>query len=142
MPITPPENSVTGQIWSWTKIDCGPSIGLVRRPLFNDKYLTTGTTYTVQPFDWRLLVNLSVAAAFEILLPDVSVWMRQPWGLFPLQVKDVGQTAGTQPITVTPFGSQRIDGLNPATTPLQLNVAGASLTVEPRSDLAGWNLLP
>lgn len=142
MPITPPENSVGGQIWAWTKIDCGPSIGLVRRPLFNDKYLTSGSSYSVQPFDWRLLVNLSVAATFEILLPDVSVWMKQPYGLFPIQVKDVGQTAGTQPITVTPFGTQRIDGLDPATTPVQLNVNGASLTVEPRSDLSGWNLLP
>lgn len=145
MPITPPENSVGGQIWSWMRIDAGPSIGWVRRPMWNDKYLTTGTSYNIQPFDWRLLVNRA-ATPFEILLPDVTLWMRQPYGLFPIQVKDIGNTLGTDisatPITVTPFSGQTIDGLIAATDPVQIVTGGGSLTVEPKSDLSGWNLLP
>lgn len=145
MPITPPENSVGGQIWSWMRIDCGPSIGLIRRPMWNDKYLITGSVYSVQPFDWRLLINRPVTA-FEILLPTVLVWMRQPYGLFPIQVKDVGNTVGSDisatPITVTPAGTDTIDGLVPGTNPVQIVTGGGSLTVEPKSDLSGWNLLP
>src|SRR5438128_1880636 len=109
MPIIPPENSVGGQIWSWTQIDAGPSIGWVRRPLYNDKYITTGTTYNVQPFDWRLLIDRA-ATPFEILLPNVALWMRQPYGLFPIQIKDIGNAAlvdiSSTPITVSPFAGQ------------------------------------
>lgn len=145
MPITPPENSVGGQIWSWMRIDCGPSIGLVRRPMWNDKYLTTGATYNVQPFDWRLLVNRA-SITFEIFLPDVITWMRQPYGLFPIQVKDIGNTTGADisatPIIVTPVSGQPIDGLVAASNPVQILTGGGSLTVEPKSDLSGWNLLP
>lgn len=145
MSITPPENTVTGQIWSWIRIDCGPTIGWVRRPMFNDKYIITGVTYTVQPFDWRLLINRP-ATAIEILLPDVALWMRQSYGLFPIQVKDIGNASLTDisatPITVTPFAGQTIDGLVAATNPVQISSGGGSLTVEPKSDLSGWNLLP
>lgn len=141
MPITPPENSVGGQIWSWIKIDAGPSIGLVRRPLFNDKYLSTGSTYTIQPFDWRLLIDRA-ATSFGISLLSVATWMRQPYGLFPIQVKDIGNSAGTDisatPITITPNGAETIDGL----ASVQIVTGGGSLTLEPKSDLSGWNLLP
>lgn len=145
MPITPPENSVGGQIWSWMRIDAGPSLGWVRRPLFNDKYLTTGSSYSIQPFDWRLLINRA-ATSFEILLPSVVTWMRQPYGLFPIQIKDIGNTVGADisatPITVTPNGSETIDGLVAASNPVQIITGGGNLTVEPKSDLSGWNLLP
>lgn len=141
MPITPPENSVGGQIWAWMKIDAGPSIGLVRRPMFNDKYLSTGSTYTVQPFDWRLLINRA-ATSFTITLPSVRTWMLQPYGLFPIQVKDIGNANGADisatPITITPDGSDLIDDL----ASVSIQVGGGSLTLEPRSDFTGWNLLP
>lgn len=145
MPIIPPNNSVGGQIWSWMNIDAGPSIGWVRRPLFNDKYITTGTTYSIQPFDWRLLISRA-ATSFEVFLPSVVTWMRQPYGLFPLQVKDVGNPTGADltatPITVSPNGTDTIDGLDPGTYPVQILTGGGSLTLEPKSDLSGWNLLP
>lgn len=143
MPITPPSNSVGGQIWAWMNIDAGPSIGWVRRPMWNDKYLVLADgPYNVKPFDWRLLVNLTTPASFEIHLMDVVLWMRQPYGLFPIQVKDVGNTAGTQPITIFPFTGQRIDNLDPVVDYVQIISDGGSLTVEPKSDLSGWNLLP
>ncbi len=141
MPITPPQNSVGGQIWSWMNIDAGPSIGWVRRPLFNDKYLTAANTpYTVQPFDWRLLINLTVAAPFQIYLPPIATWMRQPYGLFPINVKDVGNTVNdtTGIVTVSTTDGANIDGL----TSVQLITTGGSMSFEPRSDLSGWNLLP
>lgn len=145
MPIIPPDNSISGQIWSWMRIDCGPTIGWVRRPMWNDKYITTGSTYTVQPFDWRLLINRP-ATAINILLPNVITWMRSSYGLFPIQIKDIGNAALTDisatPITITAVVPQTIDGLDPDVDPVQITSGQGSLTVEPKSDLSGWNLLP
>lgn len=139
MPITPPDYAVVGQIWSWITIDCGPSIGLVRRPLFNDKYLESGTTYTLQPFDWRLLVKLGAPATFTITLLPVLTWLRQPWGQFPVQIKDAGLTAAVAtPIVVARGGSDTIDGL----TQISIVSPGGSLSVAPKTDLTGWELRP
>lgn len=138
-PITPPENTVGGQIWSWTKIDCGPTFGLIRRPLFNDKYLDSGTTYTLQPYDCRLLIKLGAPATFTITLLPVLTWLRQPWGLFPVQIKDVGLTAAVgTPIVVVRGGADTIDGL----TQVSIISAGGSLSVSPKTDLTGWELRP
>lgn len=142
MPITPPENAVGGQIWSWGMIDCGPSIGLVRRPLFNDKYITTGSGYVLQPFDQRLILKLTAPGTFIFTLRSVVEWLRQPWGQFPVNFKDGGNFASTFPITIVPFAGETIDGLDPNTNPVQIISDGGSLTVAPKSDLSGWTLAP
>lgn len=133
---TPTENSVVGQIWGWMKVDCGPTIGWVRRPMFNERFIISGVTYSVQPFDFQLLI--AVNADFNVLLPSVTTWMRQPWGMFPIFVKDNGPFAGTHPITVTPEGADTIDGL----ASVQIVSDGGSLSVRPKSDLTGWDLTP
>jgi hypothetical protein len=135
---TPPENSVTSQIWGWMKVDCGPTIGWVNRPMFNDTIITSGTTYTVQPFDFQILV--SVNADFTVTLPDVTTWKRQPYGLFPLFVKDVGGFATVHNITVTPAGSDTIDGLSG--TSVAIASAYGSLSVRPRFGSTDWVLAP
>jgi hypothetical protein len=138
MPIIPPNNAVGGQIWSWGFIDCGPSIGLVRRPLFNDKYITSGSSYTIQPFDWRLILQLTVPAIFTFNLLPVTTWLRQPYGQFPLNFKDGANNAATFAITIAANGSDLIDGL----PSVQIVSDGGSLSVEPKSDLTGWILGP
>jgi hypothetical protein len=84
--------------------------------------------------------------AFIVLLPDVVTWMRQSYGLFPIQIKDIGNASLTDisstPITVTSVVPQTIDGLDPDVNPVQITSGQGSLTVEPKSDLSGWNLLP
>lgn len=138
MPV-PPENAVIGQIWSWIKIDCGPTIGFVRRPLFNDRYITFGTTDTIQPFDFRVLVKLSVPATFTITLPSVRTWLLQPWGQFPIQIKDAGLTAAlATPIIVQRTPPDTIDGLNS----ISIVSVGGSASFVPKTDLTGWELRP
>lgn len=133
---TPPENSVTSQLWGWMRVDCGPTIGWVRRPMFNDRVLETGTSYTVQPFDFQLLVYRDVP--FTIYLPKLSVWMSQPWGLFPIFVKDVGSLAEANNITIEAFAGDGIDGL-----PSVAIVANTgSLSVRPRFGGLNWTLAP
>ena len=131
---TPPENSVIGQIWGWMTVDCGPTIGLVRRPMFNDRFVTTGTTYTIQPYDFQILI--AVAAPFTVFLPSVNTWMKQPWGMFPIFVKDNGLVAATHNITVDADGSDLIDGL----PNVIIASNGGSLSLRPKSDLTGWDL--
>lgn len=133
---TPPDFTVQSQIWAWMMIDCGPTIGLVRRPMFNTNFVTTGTTYTVQPYDCQILI--AVNAAFNVLLPDVTTWLRQPYGLFPLFIKDYGNFAGTNNITVTPAGSDTIDTL--ASVAIASN--GGSLSVKPQAGSTDWTLAP
>lgn len=140
MPITPPENSVTSQIWGWMKVDCGPTIGWVHRPMFNDKYIVAGTSYDVQPFDFQLLI--AVNADFTINLPAVATWLRQPWGMFPLFIKDVGYFAGTHNITAARAGSDLIYGDLATTTSAAIVSDGGSMSLRPKSDLTGWTLTP
>lgn len=137
---TPVDNAVQGQIWGWMRIDAGPTIGLVRRPMFNDKFITSGTSYTVQPFDFQLLI--AVNADFSVNLPLVNTWMKSPYGLFPIFVKDNGGFADTHPITVVPAGSDLIDGLDPVANPTQIIAKYGSLSLRPKSDLTGWDLAP
>jgi hypothetical protein len=136
MPITPPENSITGQIWSWMRIDCGPTIGWVRRPMWNDKYISTGSTYTVQPLIGDCL-SIARRPRFKFFLPDVVCGCCSLMAS-SLSIKDIGNASLTDisstPITVSPFSGQTIDGLVAATNPVQITSGQGSLTVEPKSD--------
>ena len=86
------------EFWAQMMVDTGPTLGWSRRPLVTDRLITSGTSYTVQPWDRMLLI--SVAAPFSVNLPSVATWMLQPYGLRPLRVKDAGGFAGANPITL------------------------------------------
>lgn len=127
-----PNNTATGQIWLQGLISAGPSIGLIRRPIFNEREITDGGTTNVDPYDFLILLN--AAAAQTVQFPDVVQWMRQPWGQFPILVKDKGNNAGTYVKTVLPFGSQTIDGL----ASFSIQSDGGFGLFRPYSDLTGW----
>lgn len=127
-----PANAVAGQIWFQGLIDGGPSIGLVRRPLFNDRVVTAAGVTAIEPYDFLVLLN--AAALQTIQLPDVVLWMRQPYGQFPLLIKDRGMNASAFNKTVLPFGAQTIDGL----PNLKIISDGGFAYLRPYSDLSGW----
>lgn len=128
------ESAVVGQKWPYAKFDMGPTFGLVRRPMWPDRILTDAGDYTIQPFDFQIIVRKDVAQATTIYLPDINLWMKQPYGFWPIIIKDGGYNAATYNITVQPYADQTIDSLGA----FVMIENGLSMTVRPLSDLTGW----
>lgn len=127
-----PSNQVGGQGILYGLVDAGPTHGRVRRPIFPISYITSGI-YIVQPYDFELLVNFN--GEVRITMPLCSTWMRQPYGGFPLIIKDSGGWCSlTNFIRVFCSGSDTVDG---ATSQDLINSYGA-MTWRPRDDLTGW----
>lgn len=132
-----PANQPGGQIWFQAIFDGGPSIGKVRRPVFNDRIITAAGNVNVEPYDYLILVKKTVGAATTVFLPLVSLWMRQPYGMTPLLIKDGKGDSDVNPITLTPAGSDLIDGL----ASWQLAGPYSAVQLRPLSDLTGWSVL-
>jgi hypothetical protein len=115
-------------------LDGGPQFGNIRRPFMADRIITSGATVPVGEFDTCIMVKKTSGSPTTVTLPDVSVWLTQPWGIFPVIIKDAKGDAATNNITITPFAGQTIDGLT------SLTIAGdyASVCLRPLSDLSGW----
>lgn len=138
---TPGQGSILGSPIIFGKVDSGPTFGNVYRPLNNKRIVTIAGLDTIQPFDQLVVYKKTVPAAFSVQLPDLALWMKNPWGLMDLILKDGAANSGTYPITVLPFGAtQTIDGLNAAALNpgwvIQGN--GASLILSPLADMTGW----
>lgn len=80
--------------------------------------VVTTTPYTATASDEVLLINMAVASAVSIFLPNSAAYKRYV-------IKDLKGDAGTNNITITPFAGQTIDG---AAT-LVLNVNNASVVI-------------
>lgn len=128
------DSAVQGQTWTYGKFDMGPTYGLVRRPLFQDLIITEAGDYTVQPYDFQIIIRKTVPEITTVFLPDITLWMRQPFGMWPLIIKDGSNNAQDFNITVTPFGSQKIDLLDS----FVIIENGLCMTLRPLSDLSGW----
>jgi hypothetical protein len=115
------------------KVDYGPTFGSVFRPLNQKRVVTASGTVTIIPFDCIVIVAMTVPAIFNLLLPDLDLWMRQPYGGFDLILKN--RNAGFDG-TYVPFGSQKIDGLS------SLIVNGGQgdggVILSPLNDRSGW----
>lgn len=129
----------SGNPYHRTKINLGPTLGVVELPLIPTATVTTGGTTTIAPGDSVVLVD--VAAAVTINLPDVTEWVKQSTGRpatgfeRALWVKDIGGNAGTFNITVHPFSGQRIDK---SLSDVAVNVNFQLLRLYPLFDLSGW----
>lgn len=127
-------NDVNPSPFLWMNVDCGPSIGLVRRPMFAERILTAADDIIVVPFDFQVIVKKAVPAPTAVYLPDLALWMSREWGGMPLLIMDGGQNASTYNITITPFGSQTIN-LQPTWT---IAADGGSVLLRPLVDRSGW----
>jgi hypothetical protein len=117
----------------WGKVDFGPTIGSVFRPLNPKRIVTAAGDVTIQPFDVIVIILQTVPAILNVLLPDLALWMNQPYGGFDLIIKNgnVGFDA-----TIVPFGTQKIDGAAFAT--LSGGQGEGATIFSPLNDKSGW----
>lgn len=115
------------------KVDYGPTFGQVFRPLNTKRIVTAAGTVTIIPFDVIVIVAQTVPAAFALLLPDLNLWMAQPYGGFDLIIKN--RNAGFDG-TYTPFGTQKIDGLS--TLVVGGGQGDGGVILSPLNDRSGW----
>jgi hypothetical protein len=116
-------------------VDYGPTFGNVRRPLNTKRIVTVAGAVAIIPYDVIVIVNQTIPAIFNLQLPDLSLWMTQPYGGFDLTIKN--RNAGFDG-TILPFGSQKIDGLS------SLVLAGGPAGVvilSPLNDFSGWETI-
>lgn len=123
------DNVKGSPIRGW-RVYCGPSLGWIDAPVFQDTIITGD--HTVQPYQSIILCNLGGAAA--LTLPNLNTWLNQVYGSWPIYVKDITGNFSTRNLTVTPVAAQTIDGL----ATLTLVSDYASVIIRPRSDYLGW----
>lgn len=80
--------------------------------------VVTTTPYTATASDEVLLINMAVASAVSIFLPNSAAYKRYV-------IKDLKGDAGTNNVTITPFAGQTIDGA--ATLVLNVNNAAVGI---------------
>ena len=133
---TPGQGSILGSYTIYGKVDYGPTLGEVYRPLNQKRIVTVGGDVGILPFDVIVGVQQNPAAIFNLILPDLNLWMNKPYGGFPLTLKN--RNFGFD-MTVIPFASQTIDGLS------ILKVSGGqgegAVVLTPLNDLSGWDTL-
>lgn len=134
--MSSPASGIVSTPTIYGKVDYGPTFGAVYRPLNSKRIVTAAGNVTIQPFDVIVIIQQTIAGAFNLILPDCRLWMTQPYGGFDLTLKN--RNFGFD-MTVIPFGSQKIDGLS------QLIVGGGqgegAVVLSPLNDLSGWDTL-
>lgn len=116
-------------------VDYGPTFGRVYRPLNTKRVIAVAGDVTILPYDVYVIVRQTVPAAFNLILPDLRLWMAQPYGGFDLQVKNAN--VGFD-MTVLPFGSQKVNGF------ASMAVGGSPggfLVLTPLNDMSGWETI-
>jgi hypothetical protein len=141
---TPGQGAIIGSSIIYGKVDYGPSIGQVYRPLNQKRIVTVAGLDTILPYDVYVFYNKTVPAAFSVQLPDCRLWMNSPIGGFDLTCKDSAGNSNANPITFLPFGAaQTINGLNAAALAgsgggWQLASDFGALIFSPLVDGSGW----
>lgn len=122
-----------------TRVYRGPSLGWSDVFVGPSQDVTAAGTTTLGAGASVVLVN--VAGLVTIQLPDVASWIQEnfsrPNNSFQgaIWIKDLGGHAAAFNITVTPFGSQKIDNLAQSFTILQNRQL---LRLYPLNDSSGW----
>lgn len=134
----------SGQVSQYIKAYLGPTIGWVLLPVRSERIITAAGDVTVGLGESIILLNKTVGAATIVFLPDVTTWiqiaiqittlMNSPFGGV-IYIKDLKGDAAANNITVRPFGTQKIDGLQQDFTIVQNRQL---LRLYPLNDLTGW----
>lgn len=117
-------------------VDFGPTFGKVNRPLNTKRIVTVAGPVPIIPYDVIVIVQQTPAGAFNLLLPDLNLWMTQPYGAFDLTLKN--RNFGFD-MTVVPFGTQKIDGL--ANLVVSGGAGEGAIILSPLNDLSGWDTI-
>lgn len=118
----------------------GSTIGWVDLPVTPETFVTTGPSYTVQPFDSKVLLNSISTPVTDVALPSVATWIKSLYQQVQspfdrsLWIKDYAYKATANNITITPHGSETIDGL----PSFQVINDGQLIRLYPLTDLSGW----
>ena len=117
----------------------GPSVGWVWTPEEAVLPVTSGGTKTVIPGTTVVIVAFN--GAVTIQLPSALASQTAPAGALPgtflalpVIVVDIGGFAAANPITILPFGTERIMGL----ASIQITAAYGSFTLIPNNASGGW----
>ncbi len=92
-----------------------------------------GTNLVTVNFNGSVTLNLPSAKAS----PQSPQAIPGQWVLLPITVVDVGGFAGTNPITINPFGAELISGL----ASVSLASPYGSIILKPILETGGWTLL-
>lgn len=130
--MSSPSSGIVSTPTIYGKVDYGPTFGHVFRPL-NTKRVVVLTSDIIQPFDVIVIYNRPVPAAVSTQLPDLALWMKQPYGGFDLIIKN--RNTGFD-VTLLPWPGQTIDGL--AQLAVGAGQGGGGVILSPLNDLTGW----
>lgn len=128
-----------GNTLQLTRVYLGPTLGWAMAYINPARFITSAGSTQLILGDSVVFVN--VAALVTILLPDAVQWLQQ----FPMKsaiatfgeylyIKDYGGNAAAFNITVTPFGTQKIDNL----AGLTIGQNRQSIRLYPLADASGW----
>lgn len=123
----------------WVRTWLGPTLGWAMLPVMPELIVTTAGAYTAPAFSSRILLN---AAVTSVQLPSVSQWMEATLPLAniaafdrSLWIKDyAGNASVGNPITITPAGTDTIDGL----ASFQISTPNDLIRLYPMTNLVGW----
>lgn len=128
-----PSTSIFSSPTIYGKVDYGPTFGQVFRPLNTKRKVTAAGIITIQPFDVFIIVQQTIPADWTLNLPDLNLWMKQPYGGFDLTLKNLNiGFAGT----VNAFAGQTVDGL--ASIGIGDSQGVGATVLSPLDDLTGW----
>lgn len=131
----------SGNAYQRALINLGPTLGgfIVNvQPLAQLNVTVAGSTTLDSNAN---LVMVNVNGSVTLLLPSVITWLTAALQLNlniysgAIWIKDLGGHAAAFPITVTPFGAQKIDNLAQSFTIVQNRQL---IRLYPLSDLSGW----
>ena len=134
--MSSPPSGIVSSPTIYGKVDYGPTFGQVWRPINNKRVVTAAGNVSIIPFDQIVIIQQAVAAAFQLILPDLNLWMSRPYGGFDLILKN--RNFGFD-MTVVPFGSQKVDGL--ATLVVNGAQGEGAVVLTPLNDMSGWDTI-
>lgn len=123
---------IVGSPTIYGNVDYGPTFGNVRRPLNTKRIVTAVGNVSIIPYDVIVIVNQAIPAIFNLQLPDLALWMTQPYGGFDLTIKNRNTSFDG---TILPFGAQTIDGLSNLIIP---GGPAGVVILSPLNDFSGW----
>lgn len=124
------DDNVKGSYIRGYRVYCGPSLGWIDAPVFQDTLITGN--HTVQPYESIFLCSLTAPAT--LTLPNLATWLQNVYGSWPIYVKDVAGNFSSFSLTVSTPDGKNIDGQ----TTLALVGDFSSVIIRPRKDALGW----
>lgn len=129
----------SGSAQTWVKVYLGPSIGWATVPIKPERVISATGTYSIEVGDGVILVTTATAVTLNLI--SIDEWLAAGLNFFygtafegAVWIKDLSGNRAI-PITIVPFGTEEIDGLNQAFTIVQNRQL---LRLYPLADRSGW----